>query len=181
MYICEACGTDISIRALREEGDNGKVGATTISSLFLSTPSARRATDWRSSSLRRELFLSTPSARRATKRARHDRRLGIISIHALREEGDLRRQHGARRSRISIHALREEGDTAGEAMPLHLQISIHALREEGDAHGDIRASVAAIFLSTPSARRATAVACFLTMCESYFYPRPPRGGRQVTT
>ena len=38
------CIVVISIHALREEGDNGKVGATTISSLFLSTPSARRAT-----------------------------------------------------------------------------------------------------------------------------------------
>ena len=37
------------------------------------------------------------------------------------------------------------------------------------------------FLSTPSARRATA-AYLLRLAESrYFYPRPPRGGRQVTS
>ena len=34
------------------------------------------------------LFLSTPSARRATRTAIGYRLKGIISIHALREEGD---------------------------------------------------------------------------------------------
>ena len=34
------------------------------------------------------IFLSTPSARRATKRGAHYAKRRIISIHALREEGD---------------------------------------------------------------------------------------------
>ena len=34
-----------------------------------------------------------------------------------------------------------------------------------------------IFLSTPSARRATFVAWSLGNARTYFYPRPPRGGR----
>ena len=34
-----------------------------------------------------------------------------------------------------------------------------------------------LFLSTPSARRATAVPEFCTLRTIYFYPRPPRGGR----
>ena len=79
------------------------------------------------------LFLSTPSARRATYiEVVHPKYLPI-SIHALREEGDLcgsdfvgehsdfypRPPRGGRRGpnqrpaahrRISIHALREEGD-----------------------------------------------------------------------
>ena len=78
-------------------------------------------------------FLSTPSARRATQHA-DDRLRGVaISIHALREEGDApasslpstpsnfypRPPRGGRQYRcaecgcldnISIHALREEGD-----------------------------------------------------------------------
>ena len=78
---------------------------------------------------------------------------------------------------ISIHALREEGDIHGFALKLTIQISIHALREEGDkpywlvinfqvnfyprpprggrhsAHFLVRCSY--LFLSTPSARRAT--------------------------
>ena len=57
--------------------------------LFLSTPSARRATHspqqmWRQCSQ----FLSTPSARRATVNAYRENKRLIISIHALCEEGD---------------------------------------------------------------------------------------------
>ena len=101
-------------------------------------------------------FLSTPSARRATERL--DEGVGdvVISIHALREEGDLHTGHHAGCAiDISIHALREEGDAAqvtphemprnfyprpprgGRPMtvpsaPISVSISIHALREEGD-------------------------------------------------
>ena len=89
MYICEACGTDISIHALREEGDLVKEahhdnrsnfyprpprGGRPPPSLadsqpdeFLSTPSARRATFCVSSLPVCWSFLSTPSARRATE------------------------------------------------------------------------------------------------------------------
>ena len=35
-----------------------------------------------------DLFLSTPSARRATRQVDEARRIAEISIHALREEGD---------------------------------------------------------------------------------------------
>ena len=57
---------------------------------------------------------------------------------------------------ISIHALREEGDGSRVGLPCKPQsISIHALREEGD--------------------RGHSSGCSL-FC--YFYPRPPRGGRQ---
>ena len=34
------------------------------------------------------------------------------------------------------------------------------------------------FLSTPSAGRATAIASPKMLEQFYFYPRPPRGGRQ---
>ena len=57
---------DISIHALREEGDAASIRRTTGWSTFLSTPSARRATD----------------SCHAGAAAPH------ISIHALREEGD---------------------------------------------------------------------------------------------
>ena len=58
------------------------------------------------------LFLSTPSARRATTKGMDAATPDLISIHALCEEGDLlhgREQH--HRRRISIHALCEEGDS----------------------------------------------------------------------
>ena len=59
-------------------------------------------------------------------------------------------------------------------------ISIHALREEGDLMM-LRSSVSAIlFLSTPSARRATEGLSSSLSLFVYFYPRPPRGGRQLS-
>ena len=79
-------------------------------------------------------FLSTPSARRATPEVTYMTLEQKISIHALREEGD---QAGLRRS----------------SAPLH--ISIHALREEGDPAFTRAAASEILFLSTPSARRAT--------------------------
>ena len=57
---------DISIHALREEGDLDDIERD----------------------VRFNVFLSTPSARRATKRDSVQGISPIISIHALREEGD---------------------------------------------------------------------------------------------
>ena len=147
------------------------------------------------------VFLSTPSARRATRQARSGRQVAQdISIHALREEGDgiIRRGHEA--VLISIHALREEGDPRLQGLRRHYRISIHALREEGDLLNTLfspfgdgflstpsarRATISSgvpgakqfLFLSTPSARRATGTFAGLLTCPRYFYPRPPRGGR----
>ena len=147
-----------------------------------------------------KLFLSTPSARRATITLHNNPQNYIISIHALREEGDFfvpdravrpvlflstpsarratqeapvkfstqkdfypRPPRGGRlgtlqchysQFSISIHALREEGDDVLEIALHKGVISIHALREEGDPRRPAR---------SPSS------------CN--FYPRPPRGGR----
>ena len=57
------------------------------------------------------LFLSTPSARRATASFTRVCASVAISIHALREEGDRRQIAQMNLLFISIHALREEGDT----------------------------------------------------------------------
>ena len=56
---------------------------------------------------------------------------------------------------ISIHALREEGDLLAGLFRVGFPFSIHALREEGDFSGRVSPSGSLIFLSTPSARRAT--------------------------
>ena len=124
----------ISIHALREEGDKLALGAADVSDKFLSTPSARRAT--------------TPCV--ITGRS------FLISIHALREEGDSF-THGSASFRIviSIHALREEGDDNNRYVIYSSKISIHALREEGDLSPAPKINARTIFLSTPSARRAT--------------------------
>ena len=56
------------------------------------------------------IFLSTPSARRATQSSCAASARGQISIHALREEGDRKIMKTTMDRGISIHALREEGD-----------------------------------------------------------------------
>ena len=128
---------------------------------FLSTPSARRATIILPPlALEGQQFLSTPSARRATSRARIASRCTSISIHALREEGDL---------------------SYGICLLFGAAISIHALREEGDDVGGQLFQVYVLFLSTPSARRATKSSLTASPRTDNFYPRPPRGGRQTST
>ena len=170
----------ISIHALREEGDGGTAITMFIPMIFLSTPSARRATmdtpprwpQWTNfyprpprggrlgttpQAFNQRIFLSTPSARRAT----------IMLLRLIRSERDFypRPPRGGRRRDclahtaiifISIHALREEGDLLLVRLCSYdvLDISIHALREEGDmiAYYNDQDDK---FLSTPSARRAT--------------------------
>ena len=62
-------------------------------------------------------FLSTPSARRATQITVPCLVYAIvISIHALREEGDKARFLAVEPPLISIHALREEGDVSPESL-----------------------------------------------------------------
>ena len=147
--------------------------------LFLSTPSARRAT-CTAQMIDPELvqFLSTPSARRATCRLRQ-RQDWETNFYPRPPRGGrpqtarprcpcernfyprpprggrrLCRGRGASSCGISIHALREEGDKIWGMGNVIIAISIHALREEGDAPKETKAS-----------------------CQFYFYPRPPRGGR----
>ena len=147
----------ISIHALREEGDRGRPPCWPLTARFLSTPSARRATN--GGTIRNKKFhqfLSTPSARRATRFSPSGQSL-LTDFYPRPPRGGRRAIWVLSRlvSRISIHALREEGDAFAErsvAMPPHFyprpprggrlgvdlkaiiepDISIHALREEGD-------------------------------------------------
>ena len=169
---------------------------------FLSTPSARRATSRLPSTSKPRIFLSTPSARRATRRARAFRRpRGNFYPRPPRGGRPRARQLRLRICCISIHALREEGDGAAQLptgavrdfyprpprggrlkiiMPEeepHV-ISIHALREEGDDTVKKTSLTTLLFLSTPSARRATDHQPLRRSKARYFYPRPPRGGRR---
>ena len=125
--------------------------------LFLSTPSARRAT----SALTDNDYVSFnfyPRPPRGGRRAVQFPHLfrSDISIHALREEGDIKLLFRLASKNISIHALREEGDLTRMRQPNNrVQISIHALREEGDWRSLFSPRTGRGFLSTPSARRAT--------------------------
>ena len=170
---------EISIHALREEGDLQRRGGVRRMGNFYPRPPRGGRPAWpiwksfatyfyprppRGGRLckdeqeqQRAIFLSTPSARRATFKARRGVRPVMISIHALREEGDrFLFSIAIGRYSISIHALREEGDDHPGLFSRGVDISIHALREEGDTK-DVFIPLSMVeFLSTPSARRATA-------------------------
>ena len=123
------------------------------------------------------LFLSTPSARRATDTLPTLSTAWMISIHALREEGDLYPVEGDGLVGISIHALREEGDASCPTSPLHSNDFYPRPPRGGRLEQMGYNTMAAIFLSTPSARRATSRAWSACGVARHFYPRPPRGGR----
>ena len=147
----------ISIHALREEGDAYTAECMEALKVFLSTPSARRATCW-----------PPPPCLRP-----------VISIHALREEGDSllpprpaacpnfypRPPRGGRPFPDSSGTLR---------WPYFYPRHPRGGRQFAKA-----VSLEAIkFLSTPSARRATPRICEVGNIKKDFYPRPPRGGRR---
>ena len=147
---------DISIHALREEGDPPPdFGLITIP-IFLSTPSARRATTREIRRTKRQFYFypRPPRGGRPAQLspAQHPQhfypRPPRGGRHSFQNPGvppyEFLSTPSARRA--TQHSL---------ATVIHIRISIHALREEGDA------------LRTPTITTT-----------SDFYPRPPRGGRQ---
>ena len=126
--------------------------------IFLSTPSARRATaDYTKLSPAALKFLSTPSARRATRTRRWDS-ITQNYFYPRPPRGGRRQKSLLHHSPlgISIHALREEGDR-GPLSPLRRPKYFYPRPPRGGRLGDL---LAVFYLR-------------------YFYPRPPRGGRQL--
>ena len=192
---------EISTHALREEGD--KMGITSQGGLtiFLPTPSARRATLYLSSSSTsktnfyprpprggRQRHPHTPSYSAKNFYPRPPRggrppamrcasNVEIISTHALREEGDVHGRQGQGGIPISTHALREEGDgVSNRKCCKYHKISTHALREEGDSPADTQRYQHRDFYPRPPRGGRQ----FYRRTKSRwgnFYPRPPRGGR----
>ena len=169
----------ISIHALREEGDGAGVSVFLIPWLFLSTPSARRATTTPATSAPMALyfyprpprggrrlravnksgdpsFLSTPSARRATRGMRR----GLPDLRNFYP----RPPRGGRR------------DINGAKLPTLLFLSTPSARR-ATRMKTVSSTTPLRFLSTPSARRATSRKRACCWRRTYFYPRPPRGGR----
>ena len=146
----------ISIHALCEEGDVEVSDGKGSTSLFLSTPSARRATVilklWQ---YRLQNFYPRPL--RGGRQA-----CGASPLPAMQ---------------ISIHALCEEGDAKSTWPDVSTRISIHALCEEGDGTVCLEQSRTTYFYPRPlrGGRRSGCPAS--RCCRRYFYPRPLRGGR----
>ena len=145
--------------------------------LFLSTPSARRATRW----ILLRLRCSRISIHALREEGDHLRVLQAqdqtISIHALREEGDQDHRQVGSSDFISIHALREEGDDSTVGVGRQVEISIHALREEGDKRSASSRSCGAYFYPRPP-RGGRPSSETIQPAQANFYPRPPRGGRR---
>ena len=79
------------------------------------------------------LFLSTPSARRATYELEHPGQPQAISIHALREEGDVSPRGVSSGCGKFLSTPSARRATVARPFIVGPQaISIHALREEGD-------------------------------------------------
>ena len=149
---------DISIHALREEGDLSATGQRTSTvNFYPRPPRGGRRCHHTFKHFARE-FLSTPSARRATLRTYYCHSRAFISIHALREEGD-----GYFLSRSATDAQFLSTPSARRATEMY-PLWVNGYE----------------FLSTPSARRATSSVCVSRLSLVDFYPRPPRGGRRPT-
>ena len=147
----------ISIHALREEGDSvTSASATRTADFYPRPPRGGRPSPNRGPSEANDQFLSTPSARRATWCVSPGNTSSRYFYPRPPRGGRPRlRPHLQRVVQISIHALREEGDQKGHTERRRQAISIHALREEGDIPESYTELDGSVFLSTPSARRAT--------------------------
>ena len=146
----------ISIHALREEGDEVHEAMDKYIDEFLSTPSARRAT-----SARR---IQRSKVRHFYPRPPRGGRPSGSHCSSFRQYFYPRPPRGGRRAGVGQVAMESQFLSTPSArratISLHIKsqqerISIHALREEGDTPTRIPAST-----------------------HTYFYPRPPRGGRQ---
>ena len=103
--------SQISIHALREEGDQTPHSTTSAGSYFYPRPprGGRHLITYAGKSLGE--FLSTPSARRATSTVARMLAIGgNFYPRPPRGGRPMLPQHGKRHQPISIHALREEGD-----------------------------------------------------------------------
>ena len=170
----------ISIHALREEGDHLPRSWHLAAANFYPRPPRGGRPSRQTKMVSALRFLSTPSARRAT-RAFHSTVPGLRYFYPRPPRGGRQSCPHSRLQRlgISIHALREEGDLHPGDVDWPPVISIHALREEGDISSSAVFSAMGVFLSTPSARRATPEWRGMLRSGCNFYPRPPRGGRRL--
>ena len=148
--------------------------------LFLSTPSARRATIPLHMRFQRHPFLSTPSARRATTLPFKSEWRIAISIHALREEGDagLRLAWKNADRFLSTPSARRATSALVYTFRLFAFLSTPSARR-ATAKPNACNLIRKRFLSTPSARRATVHPPRPDTAACNFYPRPPRGGRHL--
>ena len=168
----------ISIRTLCGEGDPLAPRSTLTRKLFLSTPSARRATAEAGKMVvgANHFYPRPPRGGRHASRRHRQHRANFYPRppRGGRQWGlDLRYFYCG----ISIHALREEGDTRAILTPTPGTDFYPRPPRGGRPSKAHHNTITSEFLSTPSARRATDKSLPARSHQHYFYPRPPRGGR----
>ena len=170
----------ISIHALREEGDVIEYSIRGAAEDFYPRPprGGRLNANVLSPSLTE--FLSTPSARRATWPVTDNPPTTEISIHALREEGDGRSQSPHNPPK-NFYPRPPRGGRRVDPHHSHCHWCDFYPRPPRGGRPFLIASRmrSSVFLSTPSARRATRSGARPRPSAWYFYPRPPRGGRRI--
>ena len=125
--------------------------------IFLSTPSARRATTlYHKSSLTMRDFYPRPPRGGRPQGAGGTASAGNFYPRPPRGGRRFSRQPSFRQRRISIHALREEGDNGFRKVLYWSKEFLSTPSARRATAGMIYPPYSAGFLSTPSARRATA-------------------------
>ena len=156
----------ISIHALREEGDSGSNAIYIERQKFLSTPSARRATLQVIPVTATGLFLSTPSARRATSRWRSSL-CGPLYFYPRPPRGGRRSGKGEQRGNHKYFYPRPP--RGGRPFPCGIGDDYELFLSTPSARRATGEKFSGItdypFLSTPSARRATVVEKAVTWCK----------------
>ena len=180
--LCAEQGLDrvpISIHALREEGDKSDGGRRPHRQNFYPRPPrGGRHSNWvrfltkriiSIHALREEgdqfffdraraalQFLSTPSARRATIQKSEVSAVEKISIHALREEGDISKKSRYKTRKANFYPRPPRGGRPLRFLPGLLPDYFYPRPPRGGRHDEAEEWCDnMVFLSTPSARRAT--------------------------
>ena len=126
------------------------------------------------------LFLSTPSARRATHSNRR-RNVWISDFYPRPPRGGRLHVCGASAgcNAISIHALREEGDSSSNCRKPTKVYFYPRPPRGGRRHGSNTDSTSSTnFYPRPPRGGRPHICSYCAVQCWYFYPRPPRGGRQ---
>ena len=150
---------DISIHALREEGDQHRLRCRRRTAAFQSTPSVGKATGQ----------AQDPGTRQA------------ISIRNLHMEGDYRQADCLRRGIHDFNPRPPRGERLLGLVGLvgASCISIHALREEGDCKAECGAWQTPYFNPRPPRGERPTNESWPILPHD-FNPRPPRGERPIT-
>ena len=124
------------------------------------------------------IFLSTPSARRATRRPRCRCRPAANFYPRPPRGGRLRILNNFNNVELFLSTPSARRATHRIQVQLRqLPISIHALREEGDCSDTVHHRCCRYFYPRPPRGGRPSVLKTGPRPILYFYPRPPRGGR----